>query len=249
MATKEEFVEEISKLPGVSKKAAEALYDAGHKSVDAVKALSKDQLTEVKGIGPKTADAILAGLSGEAAEGEDKVEVVEKATAKKTKGKDAKIEKKKAKGEAETPEVVEPEAVYRPKIKATLEPEIVRALQIREAIAAHQPAFRKYHWWYSGGRVKEAWRAPKGELSKQRRGFKYRPPRVKIGYGKPALARHLHPTGFEEVLVANPDELALVTDPKTQAARIRGTVGGRKAKLIEAAAAAKNIRVLNPRRS
>src|SRR5260221_11585657 len=85
--TKEEFVEEISKLPGVSKKNAEALFDAGHTSVDAVKALSKEQLTEVKGIGPKTADAIIAGLGEGAEAGEDKVEVVEKASAKKTKGK------------------------------------------------------------------------------------------------------------------------------------------------------------------
>jgi len=248
MATKEEFVEEVSKLPGVSKKAAEALYDAGITSVDDLKGKSKEQLTEVKGIGPKTADAIVAGLSGEAAEQKaDEVQVVE---SKKTKGKDAKAKKKAEKGEAEAkPEVVEPEAVYRVKIKAEISPEVQRALEVRAIRLDQQPAFRKYHWWYSGGRVKEAWRAPKGELSKQRRGFKYRPPRVKVGYGKPALSRHLHPSGFEEVLVANPEELALVVDPKTQAARIRGGVGARKAKLIEAAAAEKSIRILNPRRT
>src|SRR5439155_11630189 len=205
----------------------------------------KEDLVKVKGIGPKTADAILAGAAapaeGEAAE--DKVEVVEKAVAKKTKGKDAKAEKKAAK-EAEA-EVVEPEEPYVPKIKAEISPELQHALHIREIRKSQQPAFRKYHWWYAV-RVTEEWRAPKGTLSKQRRGFKYKPPRVKVGYGKPALARGLHPTGFAEVLVANPDQLALVADPKTQAARIVGTVGLRKRKLIEAAAAEKNIRVLNP---
>ena len=250
MATKEEFVEEVSKLPGVSKKAAEALWDAGYKSLADLKGVSSEKLQEVKGIGSKTADAILAGVSGEAAEAaEDKVEVVEKATAKKTKGKAAKAEKKKAKGDEEKPEVVEPEAVYRVKIKPELTPEVQHALTVRAIRADQEPGFKKYHWFYSGGRVKEAWRAPKGTLSKQRRGFKYRPPRVKVGYGKPALARGLHPTGFEEVLVANPAELALIADPKTQAARIVGSVGAKKRRDIEAAAAQKNIRILNPRGS
>lgn len=245
MATKEEFIEEVSKLPGISKKVAEALYDAGYTSIEALKPLTKDQLSAVKGVGPKTADAIIAGLAGEAQVGEDKVEVVEKEAAKKTKGKAAK-EAKKAET-AEKAEIVEPEAVYKPKIKAVISPELKRALEIRAIRAAQEPGFKKYHWWYSGGRVKEAWRAPKGTLSKQRRGFKYRPPRVKVGYGKPALTRGLHPSGFEEVLVHNVDELAsLIDDPKTQAARVGGTVGKRKAKLIEAAAAERNIRVLNP---
>ena len=245
MATKEEFVEEVSKIPGVSKKAAEALYEAGYTTVEDLKKLDKEALQKVKGIGPKTADAIIEGVAAPAdADAEaDKVEVVEKATAKKTKGKDAKAEKKAAKEAAA--EVVEPEAVYTPKIKAELSPEVAKALEVRRIRAAQQPAFRKYHWWYAL-RVTEEWRAPKGVLSKQRRGFKYRPPKVKVGFGKPALARGLHPTGFEEVLVANPQQLDLIADPKTQAARIVGSVGTRKRKLIEAAAAEKKIRVLNP---
>jgi len=247
MSTKEEFVEEASKLPGVSKKAAEALYDAGIHSMDALKGKSKEELTAIKGIGPKTADAILAS-GEESAESEQKDDEVKVVESKKTKGKDAKAKKKAEKGEEPKPEVVEPEAAYRVKIKAEVSPEVQKALEVRAIRLDQQPAFRKYHHWYAV-RVKEAWRAPKGELSKQRRGFKYRPPRVKVGYGKPVLARHLHPSGFEEVMVANPDQLDLITDPKTQAARIQGSVGARKAKMIEAAAAQKNIRVLNPRRS
>jgi large subunit ribosomal protein L32e len=243
MATKEEFIEEASKLPGVSKKAAEALYEAGITSMDDLKGKSKEELTAIKGIGPKTADAILAGEGAE--QKADEIQVVE---SKKTKGKDAKAKKKAGKEEEAKPEVVEPEAVYRVKIKAEIGPELKRALEVRAIRLDQQPAFRKYHWWYAV-RVKEAWRAPKGELSKQRRGFKYRPPRVKVGYGKPALSRHLHPSGFEEIMVANPDQLSLVLDPKTQAVRIQGSVGKKKAKAIEAAAAEKNIRILNPRRT
>lgn len=239
--TKETFVEEVSKLPGISKKVAEALYDAGFDTMEKLKGASLEDLTAVTGVGEKTAQAILAGVQEPTEGATDKVEVVE---SKKTKGKDAKAKKKVE----EKAEVVEPQAVYKPKIKAQLSPEMTRALQIRAERAAHEPAFKRYHWWYAV-RVPDAWRAPKGTLSKQRRGFKYRPPKVKVGFGKPAMTRFLHPSGFEEVMVANPDQLALIDDPKTQAARIVGSVGARKRALIETAAAERGIRVLNPRRT
>ena len=245
----EEIIETLSKLPGVGKKKAEALVAAGFDTVEKLKAASVEELQAAEGVGPKVAQAVVDGLKdldapADKAAGE--VEVVEKAAAKKTKGKEAKAEKKAAKGETQETQVVEPEAVYRPKIKPVLSEELQYALQVRAMRRAKEPEFDYYQRWHSS-RVPDAWRKPKGTLSKQRRGFKYRPPRVKVGYGKPALARGLHPSGFEEVMVANPDELALV-DPKTQAARIVGTVGLRKRKLIEEAAAAKNIRVLNPTR-
>ena len=242
--TKEEFVEEVSKLPGVGRKKAEALYAAGFHNLDQLKKASADDLQKAEGIGPKVAQAIYDGLhEGEApAEGADKIEVVEAKA--KTKGKAAKEAKKK---EAK-PEIVPAEKVYRPKIKAELSPEVAKALEVREMRKDQEPEFDRYSKWHSK-RVKPNWRAPKGVLSKQRRGFKYRPPRVKVGYGKPALTRHLHPSGFEEVLVANVDELALIADAKTQAARIVGTVGKKKRADIEKAAAEKNIRILNPRRT
>lgn len=243
--TKDEFVDEVSALPGVGRAKAEALYAAGFHNLEQLKKASVEELQKVDGIGPKIAEAIFAGLhEGEdASAAPDKIEVVEAKS--KTKGKAAK-ESKKTK--AEVAEIVEAEKVYRPKIKAELSEEVAKALEIRGIRYAQQPAFERYSKWHSL-RVKPNWRAPKGVLSKQRRGFKYRPPRVKVGYGKPALARGLHPSGFEEVMVANPDQLSLIEDPKTQAARIVGTVGARKRALIEAAAALKNIRVLNPGRS
>ena len=242
--TKEEFVEEVSNLPGVGRKKAEALYAAGFHNMEQLKKASVDDLQKAEGIGPKVAQAIYDGLhEGETpAEGADKIEVVE--AKPKTKGKAA----KEAKKAEEKPEVVEAEKVYAPKIKPELSAEVLEALKVRGIRMSQQPAFERYTKWHSA-RVRPNWRAPKGVLSKQRRGFKYRPPRVKVGYGKPALARHLHPSGFEEVLVANPDELALILDPKTQAARIVGTVGARKRALIEKAAAEKSIRILNPRRT
>jgi len=242
--TKDEFVEEVSKLPGVGKKTAEALYAGGYHNMEQLRGAKLEDLEKIEGLNARTAKAVYGGLhpDAEAAEGADKVEVVEAKS--KTKGKDAKAKKK----DDEKVEVVPAERVYRPKIKAELSEELQHALKVRGIRADQEPAFARYHKWHSA-RVPDAWRAPKGVLSKQRRGFKYRPPRVKVGYGKPALARGLHPSGFEEVLVANPDQLALIADPKTQAARIEGGVGLRKRKLIESAAAEKGIRILNPRRT
>ena len=67
---------------------------------------------------------------------------------------------------------------------------------------------------------------------------------VEIGYGGPALVRGLHPSGFEEVMVYNIDGLEDI-DPKTQAARIGGTVGVKKRIAIENRAKELGIRVLN----
>jgi len=71
------------------------------------------------------------------------------------------------------------------------------------------------------------------------------PKSVKIGYGGPRIAKGLHPSGYEEVLVHNPDEVASV-DPETQAIRIAHTIGIRKRIMITSMAREKEIHVLNP---
>lgn len=121
-----------------------------------------------------------------------------------------------------------------------------QALGIRAAKKAVQPAFRRHEWWryVKLGGKHASWRVPRGIHSKTRRHWGYRPPLVSIGYGGPADVRGLHPSGFAEVLVHNEADLAKV-DKATQAARIGGTVGGRKQKLIVAAADKAGIRVLN----
>ena len=67
---------------------------------------------------------------------------------------------------------------------------------------------------------------------------------VDIGYRGPAAVRNLHPSGFEEVMVYNVEGLEGI-DPKTQAARIGGTVGTKKRIAIEDRADELGIRVLN----
>lgn len=140
------------------------------------------------------------------------------------------------------------DAPYQANAKPKLDDDQKSALGLRRAKNARRPAFRRHEWWrYKklGGKH-AAWRVPRGIHSKVRRHFGYRPPLVSIGYRGPADVRGLHPSGFEEVLVHNVGDLAAV-NKETQAARVGGTVGGRKAKLIQAEADKRGIRILNRR--
>jgi large subunit ribosomal protein L32e len=137
---------------------------------------------------------------------------------------------------------------YVAKAKPELDDALRTALAGRATKKAANPRFRRHEWWrYKDLGGKHApWRRPRGIHSKQRRHFSWRPPVVSIGYRTPAAARGLHPSGFEEVLVHRPADLAPL-DPKRQAARVGGTVGGRNAAAIEAKADELGIRVLNRR--
>lgn len=140
------------------------------------------------------------------------------------------------------------DAPYAANAKPQLDDDQKSAMGIRRLKNAARPAFRRHEWWrYKklGGKH-ASWRVPRGIHSKVRRHFGYRPPLVSIGYGGPAAVRGLHPSGFEEVLVHNVEALATM-NKETQAARVGGTVGGRKAKLIEAEADKRGIRILNRR--
>lgn len=147
---------------------------------------------------------------------------------------------------AETKTEAPAAAPYKANAKPELSDDQRSALGQRREKNAARPAFRRHEWWrYKklGGKH-ASWRLPRGIHSKVRRHFGYRPPLVSIGYRGPADVRGLHPSGFEEVLVHNEADLARL-DKATQAARIGGTVGGRKQKLIVAAADKAGIRVLN----
>lgn len=137
-----------------------------------------------------------------------------------------------------------------PKQKPELDDETKHALEVRDEKNDQRPRFRRQEWfrYRKLGGKHAPWRRPTGIHSKQRRHYKYRPPLVSVGYRGPAAARGLHPSGFEEVPVHRPEDLDAI-DAKTQAARVGGTVGGRKAERIEKRADELGIRVLNRRSS
>ena len=120
-----------------------------------------------------------------------------------------------------------------------------RALKLREMLKHKKPDFvRQESWRYK--RIKENWRRPRGIDSKMRRKIKGWPKSPEIGYRGPKAARGLHPSGYEEVLIYNPEDLDKI-DPKTQAARIAHTVGIKKRMDIIAKATSKGIKILNPK--
>jgi large subunit ribosomal protein L32e len=139
-------------------------------------------------------------------------------------------------------EVVE-KGAYVTKIKPVLSPEVKAMLEKRAEVSGRRPEFRRQEWFrYAKLGIK--WRKPRGMHSKMRRHYKYRPTIVSIGFRGPALVRGLASSGFQEVLVYNPSNLDVI-DPKTQAARIGGTVGGKKRATIIEKADQLKIRVLN----
>jgi len=74
------------------------------------------------------------------------------------------------------------------------------------------------------------------------------PKSPEVGYRTPKEMRGLHPSGYEEVLVRNMDDVRKV-DPKTQAIRIAHNVGARKRVEISAIADELKVQVLNPKRA
>ena len=141
----------------------------------------------------------------------------------------------------------EGEDVYMVKKKPVLDDEMKAALALRAAQKKKTPSFRRTEWFRYKRLSRSGWRAPHGMDNKQRRNYKYRGSLVRIGHGKVAAARFLHPSGFREVMVHNIADLEAI-DPETEAARVGATVGGRKREHIYARADELGVRVLNRRR-
>lgn len=216
-------VKEFKDLPGFKDANVAELESIGITSVEQLKDAVNDEekskqiIKTLSGVGPKTVENWKGAF-------------------------DSKDAAKAAKTDAPKAEVVEAGA-YTVEPKPELSEEQIDALAKRAVISGNRPAFKRQEW-FRYQKLGEAWRRPRGIHSKMRRGMKRRPPMVEIGYGGPALVRGLHPSGFEEVMVYNIDGLENI-DPKTQAARIGGTVGVKKRIAIENRAKELGIRVLN----
>lgn len=129
-------------------------------------------------------------------------------------------------------------------ILSSMSNDIQELLKLREEIKAKKPEFRAQESWRYK-RVKESWRRPRGIDNRMRRSLKGWPKLVKIGYGSPKVTRHLHPSGYNDVLIYNVDDLIRL-DKNKDAARIAGSVGRRKRIQILKKAKELNIKVLNP---
>jgi len=122
----------------------------------------------------------------------------------------------------------------------------LNAIELRKRLKGKKPEFLRQEWFRLSS-LGRKWRSPKGNQSKLRmhksgKGFIPHP-----GYGSPAAARGLHPSGFREVLINNIQSLAGI-DPKVFAIRVSATVGRLKRAGIEKVAKEKGLKVLNPRK-
>jgi large subunit ribosomal protein L32e len=118
-----------------------------------------------------------------------------------------------------------------------------KALRTRERARNKKPAFLRQESWRDA-KFSESWRRPRGLDNKVRRKIKGWPASPSTGYKGPKIARGLHPSGYREVIVYNPEEVAAV-DSSTQAIRIARTVGKRKRVLIIAEAEKLQVKILN----
>ena len=93
------------------------------------------------------------------------------------------------------------------KQKPVLSEDMKIALALRVEQKKKTPAFKRTEWFRYKRLSRSGWRAPHGMDNKQRRNYKYRSSLVRVGHGKVAAARGLHPSGFREVMVHNTGDL------------------------------------------
>jgi large subunit ribosomal protein L32e len=168
-----------------------------------------------------------------------KKQTVTKTTAqKKTTEKPSKETKK-----PEIKEKIEEKKIIKQKKKPVLPAKLKQQLEKRKEIKKRTPKFLREEW-FRYKRIPKNWRRPDGITSKMRKNLAYRPSKVRVGFRGPKQTRGLHSSGFEEVTVFNVKDLETL-NPKTQAARIGGSVGTKKRMDIGKKAEELDIRLLN----
>ena len=223
----EDELQELTDISGVGDTKAEALREAGFETVDDVRGADQSQLAGTEGIGNALAARIKADVGG--------LEVAEDT--------EAEVEEE-TEDVDEADEEAETELRPRGLVDKTpdLSDEEERLLTQRSRVGKPQFNAQDYH---KKKRIPTSWRAPRGQLSKQRRGIKGKGDTVEAGFRSPKAVRGKHPSGFEEVRVHNVDDLDGV-DGDREAVRIASKVGARKRERIEEVAEDEGIRVLNP---
>jgi large subunit ribosomal protein L32e len=156
--------------------------------------------------------------------------------------KETKKEQKPVKEEIKKTEIKE-KKIKKIKKKPVLNEEIKQQLEKRKEIKKRTPKFLREEW-FRYKRIPKNWRRPDGISSKMRKNLTYRPNKVRIGFRGPKQTRGLHSSGFQEKTIFNVKDLDTL-NPKTQAARIGGSVGTKKRIEIEKKAEKLDIRILN----
>lgn len=218
---------ELTDVSGIGESKAQSLREAGYESVDELRRATQSDLSEVDGIGNALAARIKADIGELEVEADTTAEIEEE-------------------GEEPAPDEAPAETELRPRGHAEKTPDLDAETDrlLTQRSREGTPDFKRQDH-HKKKRTPESWRRPRGNLSKQRRGVKGKGQTVEAGYRTPKAVRGRHPSGFQEVRVANTDDLEGV-DGDTHAVRIASTVGERKRERIEEEAEDAGIRVLNP---
>ena len=121
--------------------------------------------------------------------------------------------------------------------------ELKTALKQRVKSKRKKPTFIRQEGKHKKKLVKK-WVRPKGKQSKMRKCIKGKGHIPNVGYGSPNLVKGLHPSGLEDILVHNVDDVKKV-DAKKQGIRIAATVGNKKRYFMQKQAEELKIRVFN----
>jgi len=237
MADEKKVPKEEAKSP--AKKAAPPKAEAGGAPKKAAAKVAKEDAPKKAAPPAPRDEKDEAEEEEEAREGQE--ETQEEAPAKPRKAKAASKRDEEKDEEEEEDEEAAPKRSKRP--RPTLAPQVARALKIRAEKSHDRPNFYRQEW-FRYQRLGKKWRFPQGIQSKMRRHWKTHADVVSIGHRGPAVARGLHPSGFREVLVHNPDALTGI-DPKKEAVRIAKSVGWQNRDTIQKKARKLGIRVLN----
>jgi large subunit ribosomal protein L32e len=235
--TKDEAIAKLSTIKGVGKAKAEILYNSGFNSIEKINKSSIENLAKIKGINEKLAINIKDQINKQMKKSED-----ENIQSKEIKP-DKKSKKKLPRDEEKSDEIDSSEKKYFVKKKPKLTKEITNKLRIRKQIKKRTPKFLREEW-FRYKRIPKNWRRPDGITSKMRINLKYRPNKVRVGYRGPKDVRGLHPSGYQEVLIHNINDLQNI-DNSVQAIRIGSTVGTKKRIEIQKKAEELDIRTLN----
>ena len=260
---KKDVINEFTRIKGIGKAKAEALYNSNFDTLEKLKKANVEDLVKVDGI----TEIIAKNIKDQFKEknkitktkapkkkkvekpkpekiSEEKLKAKKKAEIKakvKKKEEKPKVIKKEEKEEAEAEE--EEEEKYKVKKKPKLSKKIEDKLWLRKQIKKRTPKFLREEW-FRYKRIPKNWRKPDGISSKMRINLKYRPCKVRVGFRGPKDVRGFHPSGFQEVIVYNVNDLEGI-DPKKQAVRIGGSVGTKKRIDIEKKAEELEVRILN----
>ena len=121
--------------------------------------------------------------------------------------------------------------------------EITRLLLLRKKLKHKRPKFIRQESWRLK-RVKSSWRRPRGIDNPARTKKKGQIALPNIGYKTPKKVRHLHASGFQEIIIHNMSELEQV-DYRTQVVKIAHGIGRHKRIFLQDRADELNILILN----